>query len=112
MREGSDITLVSFGKLVGYSLQAAEMLEKDGISCEVGWWLGGLPGLLEARPWPWGRRGGSLCDIKTGVCGWRATLRSVGPGLGHKDNVGDVAMWAWRLQRHPEGAVGCRASLP
>ncbi|GAB4820399.1 hypothetical protein N2152v2_007445 [Parachlorella kessleri] len=35
MREGKDITLVAFGKLVGYNLQAAEMLEKDGISCEV-----------------------------------------------------------------------------
>jgi len=35
MREGTDLTLVSFGKMVGYCLKAAEMLEKDGISCEV-----------------------------------------------------------------------------
>lgn len=34
-KEGSDISLVTFGKMVGYCLQAAEMLEKDGISCEV-----------------------------------------------------------------------------
>lgn len=35
MREGKDITLVAFGKLVGYNLKAAEQLEKEGISCEV-----------------------------------------------------------------------------
>lgn len=35
MRQGSDMTLVSFGKMVGYCMQAAEALEKDGISCEV-----------------------------------------------------------------------------
>ncbi len=34
-REGTDITLVGFGKMVGYSLKAAEILERDGISCEV-----------------------------------------------------------------------------
>jgi pyruvate dehydrogenase E1 component beta subunit len=35
MKEGKDVTLVSFGKMVGYCLQAAENLEKEGISCEV-----------------------------------------------------------------------------
>lgn len=35
MRQGTDISLVSFGKPVGYCLKAAELLEKDGISCEV-----------------------------------------------------------------------------
>lgn len=35
MRDGTDVTLVSFGKMVGYCLQAAAALEKDGISCEV-----------------------------------------------------------------------------
>ena len=35
MREGKDVTLVAFGKLVGYNLKAAEELEKEGISCEV-----------------------------------------------------------------------------
>ena len=35
MREGKDITLVSFSKPVGYCLQAAEILEKEGVSCEV-----------------------------------------------------------------------------
>jgi pyruvate/2-oxoglutarate/acetoin dehydrogenase E1 component len=35
-REGSDITLVSFSKMVGFCLKAAEELEKDGISAEVG----------------------------------------------------------------------------
>lgn len=35
MREGKDITLVAFGKLVGYNLKAAEILAKDGIDCEV-----------------------------------------------------------------------------
>ena len=34
-REGKDVTLVAFGKLVGYNLKAAEILEKEGISCEV-----------------------------------------------------------------------------
>jgi transketolase C-terminal domain/subunit len=35
MREGDDVTLVSFGKMVGYCLKVAEMLEKEGVSCEV-----------------------------------------------------------------------------
>lgn len=35
MREGKDVSLIGFGKLVGYNLQAAEILEKEGISCEV-----------------------------------------------------------------------------
>lgn len=35
MREGSDITLISFGKMVGFCLKASEALEKEGISCEV-----------------------------------------------------------------------------
>jgi len=35
MREGKDLSLIAFGKLVGYNLKAAEILEKDGISCEV-----------------------------------------------------------------------------
>ena len=39
MREGTDVTLVAFGKLVGYNLKVAEELEKEGISCEVGFVL-------------------------------------------------------------------------
>ena len=35
MRDGTDVSLVSFGKMVGYCLQAAAVLEKEGISCEV-----------------------------------------------------------------------------
>ncbi|EFN54282.1 hypothetical protein CHLNCDRAFT_59713 [Chlorella variabilis] len=35
MRSGSDITLVGFGKMVGYNLKAAELLEQEGISAEV-----------------------------------------------------------------------------
>ncbi|CAL5225237.1 g8026 [Coccomyxa viridis] len=35
MREGTDVTLLAFGKLVGYNLKVAEELEKEGISCEV-----------------------------------------------------------------------------
>ena len=35
MREGTDVSLIGFGKLVGYNLRAAEILEKEGISCEV-----------------------------------------------------------------------------
>ena len=35
MREGTDVTLVAFGKMVGYNLKAAEVLEKEGISAEV-----------------------------------------------------------------------------
>ena len=35
MREGSDITILGFSKMVGYCLQAAEELAKEGISCEV-----------------------------------------------------------------------------
>jgi len=34
-RKGSDVTIVSFGKIIKVALEAAEALEKDGISCEV-----------------------------------------------------------------------------
>ncbi len=34
-REGSDVTIVSYAKMVQVSLQAAEMLAKEGISAEV-----------------------------------------------------------------------------
>lgn len=34
-REGSDVTIVSFGKIMKVALAAAEELAKDGISCEV-----------------------------------------------------------------------------
>jgi len=35
MREGKDITLVTFSKMVGFAMEAAEILEKRGISMEV-----------------------------------------------------------------------------
>ena len=35
MREGTDVTIVATGLCVGNALEAAEMLEKDGISAEV-----------------------------------------------------------------------------
>ncbi|KAF5828329.1 pyruvate dehydrogenase E1 component beta subunit mitochondrial precursor [Dunaliella salina] len=35
MRSGKDVTLVSFSKMVGYCLKAAEQLQSEGISCEV-----------------------------------------------------------------------------
>ncbi|MGB0176063.1 MAG: pyruvate dehydrogenase complex E1 component subunit beta [Owenweeksia sp.] len=34
-REGSDVTIVSFGKIIKEAMKAAEELEKDDISCEV-----------------------------------------------------------------------------
>jgi pyruvate dehydrogenase E1 component beta subunit len=34
-REGSDVTIVSYSKMVQISLEAADMLEKEGISAEV-----------------------------------------------------------------------------
>ena len=34
-REGNDVTIVALGAMVGKSLEAAEELSKDGISCEV-----------------------------------------------------------------------------
>jgi pyruvate dehydrogenase E1 component beta subunit len=34
-RTGTDVTIVSFGKIIKIALEAAEALEKDGISCEV-----------------------------------------------------------------------------
>ena len=34
-REGTDVTIVAFSKMVGLSLKAAAVLEKEGISCEV-----------------------------------------------------------------------------
>ncbi len=36
MREGKDLTLLAFGKLVGYNMKAAELLAKEGIDAEVG----------------------------------------------------------------------------
>ena len=35
-REGTDVTLVGFGRCVGHNLKAAAELEKAGISAEVG----------------------------------------------------------------------------
>lgn len=35
VREGKDVTLVAYSRMVHASLAAAELLEKDGISCEV-----------------------------------------------------------------------------
>lgn len=35
MKEGTDVTIVSFSRMVGLCLEAAEELEKEGISCEV-----------------------------------------------------------------------------
>jgi pyruvate dehydrogenase E1 component beta subunit len=34
-REGTDVTITAHSRMVGFALQAAEQLEKDGISCEV-----------------------------------------------------------------------------
>ncbi|KAD2804060.1 hypothetical protein E3N88_37450 [Mikania micrantha] len=34
-REGKDVTITAFSKMVGYALKAAEILEKDGINAEV-----------------------------------------------------------------------------
>ena len=34
-REGSDVTIVSFGKIIKEAYKAAEELEKEGISCEI-----------------------------------------------------------------------------
>ncbi len=34
-REGSDVTIVSFGKIIKEAYAAADELEKDGISCEI-----------------------------------------------------------------------------
>ena len=34
-RVGKDVTLVAFSKMVGVCLEAAKILEKEGISCEV-----------------------------------------------------------------------------
>ena len=35
MRSGTDVTLIGFGRMVGYNLKAAELLEQEGISAEV-----------------------------------------------------------------------------
>ena len=35
MKEGKDVTLVSFSRMVGLCLEAAEVLSKNGISAEV-----------------------------------------------------------------------------
>lgn len=35
MREGTDVTLIGFGKMVGYNIQAADLLAQEGVSCEV-----------------------------------------------------------------------------
>jgi pyruvate dehydrogenase E1 component beta subunit len=35
MRPGKDVTIVAFSKMVGFSLEAAEQLAKEGIDAEV-----------------------------------------------------------------------------
>ena len=37
-REGTDVTLIGFSKMVGLCLEAAETLKQEGISCEVDIW--------------------------------------------------------------------------
>ena len=34
-REGTDVTIVSFGKIIKEAYKAADELEKEGISCEI-----------------------------------------------------------------------------
>jgi len=34
-RQGTDVTIIAYSRMTALSLQAAQMLEKDGISCEV-----------------------------------------------------------------------------
>ncbi len=34
-RKGTDVTIVSFGKIIKVAYEAAELLEKEGISCEI-----------------------------------------------------------------------------
>jgi len=34
-RQGTDCTIVTFSKMVGVCLEVAEMLQKEGINCEV-----------------------------------------------------------------------------
>ncbi len=34
-REGTDVTIVSFGKIIKEAFKAADELEKEGISCEI-----------------------------------------------------------------------------
>lgn len=35
MKEGSDVTIVAYSRNVKYSIEAAELLEKEGIKCQV-----------------------------------------------------------------------------
>ncbi len=35
MRQGKDVTLIAFSRMVGYCLQVAEQLAKEGIEAEV-----------------------------------------------------------------------------
>lgn len=35
MKEGKDVTIVTFSKMVKFSMLAAKELEREGISCEV-----------------------------------------------------------------------------
>ncbi|VAV83699.1 Pyruvate dehydrogenase E1 component beta subunit, partial [hydrothermal vent metagenome] len=34
-REGTDVTIVSFGKIIKEAYKAADVLEKEGVSCEI-----------------------------------------------------------------------------
>ena len=34
-RKGSDVTIVTFGKIIKVAYAAAELLEKEGVSCEI-----------------------------------------------------------------------------
>jgi len=35
LKEGTSVTLIGVGKMMGYTLEAARLLEKEGISCEI-----------------------------------------------------------------------------
>ncbi len=53
-REGSDVTIVSFGKIIKEAYKAADELDKENISCEIIDLRTVRPMDHEAEAWPFG----------------------------------------------------------
>ena len=78
MRPGTDVTLVSFSKMVGFCKEAAEELAKEGISAEVvnlgrsDRWTATRSRRARAKPtaWWWWRRGWPQAGVGARSAPW------------------------------------------
>ncbi len=88
-RVGKDVTLVSFSKMVGYCLKAADALAQQGIDAEVR--INHARWGCHRLPPPWAGWGGAL-DL---VAGTLAPANAAGAGAATEPSRGS---WRWAQQ--------------